>query len=65
VGEDEVGVARRAVAARFALSLDSSAQLIGYAITNKQNALPVDYWEKYPAQVAAVTADDMLRVAKR
>ncbi len=26
--------------------------------------LPLDYWERYPAQVAAVTADEVLRVAR-
>ena len=65
VGDDELDAARHALVARFALSLESPAQLIGYAITSKQNGLPPDYWDKYPAQIAAVTADDVLRVAKK
>ncbi len=65
VGDAELDDARHALVARFALSLESPAQLIGYAITRKQNALPADYWDKYPAQIAAITADDVLRVAKK
>jgi len=38
--------------------------LIGYAITRKTYNFPVEYWDKYPAQIAAITADDVGRVAK-
>jgi predicted Zn-dependent peptidase len=50
---------------RFALSLESPQQLIGYAITRKAYGFPVDYWDKYPAQIAAISADDVQRVAKK
>jgi zinc protease len=65
VREDELDSARRAVVARFALSLESPQQLIGYAITRKQYNFPADYWDNYPAQIAAVTADALQRVAKK
>jgi len=62
---DELDAARRAVVARFALSLESPQQLIAYAITRKTYNFPADYWEKYPAQIAAIMADDVQRVAKK
>ena len=65
VPEDELEAARHSVVARFALSLESPQQLIGYAITRKTYNFPVEYWDKYPAQIAAITADDVERVAKK
>jgi predicted Zn-dependent peptidase len=65
VPEVELEAARHSVVARFALSLESPQQLIGYAITRKTYNFPVEYWDKYPAQIAAITADDVERVAKK
>jgi zinc protease len=65
VPDDELGAARRSVVARFALSLESPQQLIGYAITRKAYNFPADYWDKYPAQIVAIQADDVQRVAKK
>lgn len=65
VPEDELDAAKRSVVARFALSLESPQQLIGYAITRKAYNFPADYWDKYPAQIMAITADDVQRVAKK
>jgi zinc protease len=65
VPEDELEAARHSVVARFALSLESPQQLIGYAITRKTYNFPVEYWDKYPAQIAAIKAEDVERVAKK
>ena len=65
VPEEELDAARRSVVARFALSLESPQQLIGYAITRKAYNFPADYWDKYPAQIVAIKADDVQRVAKK
>ena len=65
VPDDELDAARRSVVARFALSLESPQQLIGYAITRKAYNFPADYWDKYPAQIAAIKANDVQRVAKK
>jgi zinc protease len=65
VPEEELDAARRSVVARFALSLESPQQLIGYAITRKAYNFPADYWDKYPAQIAAISADDVQRVARK
>jgi zinc protease len=65
VPEDELEAARRSVVARFALSLESPQQLIAYAITRRTYNFPVGYWDKYPAQIAAIQADDVERVARK
>ncbi len=63
--DTELDAARRSVVARFALSLESPQQVIGYAITRKAYNFPADYWDKYPAQIAAITADDVQRIAQK
>jgi zinc protease len=65
VPDDELDLAKRALVARFALSLESPQQLLGYAITRKEYSFPADYWDNYPAQIAAVSADEVQRVAKK
>jgi zinc protease len=65
VPEEELDAARRSVVARFALSLESPQQLIAYAITRKAYNFPADYWDKYPAQIAAIKPDDVQRVARK
>jgi zinc protease len=65
VSGDELEAARRSVVARFALSLESPQQLIAYAVARKAYNFPADYWDKYPAQITAVSTDDVQRVAKK
>ena len=65
VPDDELDAARRSVVARFALSLESPQQLIAYAITRKAYKFPADYWDKYPAQIASIKAEDVQRVARK
>lgn len=61
----ELDDARRAVVAAFALSLEHTDQVLDFAVERKIYGLPADYWDKYPAQVAAVTAEDVQRVAQK
>ncbi len=65
VPENELDDARRAVVASFALSLESPNQLLNFAEEQKLYGLPADYWEKYPAQISAITAEDVQRVARK
>jgi zinc protease len=65
VPDDELDAARHSVVARFALSLESPQQLIGYAITRKAYNFHPDYWDKYPAQIVAIKPDDIQRVARK
>jgi predicted Zn-dependent peptidase len=65
VSETELDEAKRAIVASFALSLESPAELLGYAIIRKTYGFPPDYWDTYPAKVMAVTADDVQRVTRK
>ncbi len=55
----------RSVVANFALSLEQPTTLLGYAITRKIYNFPADYWDTYPAKISAVTAADVMRVARK
>lgn len=65
VPDGELDDARRSVVAGFALSLEQPAQLLNYAIVRRIYGFPADYWDTYPAKIAAVTADDVQRVARK
>jgi zinc protease len=61
----ELEEAKRSIVATFALSLENLSQLLQLAITQKRYGLPADYWDTYPEKIASVTADDVLRIAKK
>jgi predicted Zn-dependent peptidase len=61
----ELDEAKRAIVAGFALSLESPSELLGYAIIRKIYGFPTDYWDSYPAQIMAITADDVQRIARK
>ncbi|MGE5220383.1 MAG: M16 family metallopeptidase [Chloroflexota bacterium] len=65
VGAAELDASKRAIVARFALSLEQPTQLLGFAITRKEYGFAADYWDNYPAKIMAVTADDVERVARK
>ncbi|HKR21019.1 MAG TPA: pitrilysin family protein [Pyrinomonadaceae bacterium] len=65
VPADELENAKRAIVGSFALSLEQPASLLQNIITQKLYNLPADYWDTYPQKVAAITADDVQRVAQK
>lgn len=65
VSESELEDAKRSIISGFALSLEQSNTIIQNIITQKLYNLPTDYWDRYPQKVASVTANDVMRVAKR
>jgi len=62
---DEFDRAKRTIVGSFALQLESPQSLLADIITQKIYNLPADYWDTYPQKIAAVTADDVQRVAKK
>jgi predicted Zn-dependent peptidase len=65
IPEKELRDQKRALIAGFALSLESPQQMIGYYITSWRYSLPIDYWDKYPARVNAITQAQIQAVAKK
>jgi len=65
VPESELEDSKRSQVASFALSLESTNELLGYAIIRKIYGFPPDYWDTYPAKIMAVTAADIQRVARK
>lgn len=65
VTAEELDNAKRAIVGSFALSLEQPQSLLQNIITQKLYDLPASYWDTYPQRVAAVTADDIQRVAQK
>lgn len=65
VPQDELGEAERAIVAGFALSLEQPEQILTSWLTVKEFGLSMDYWDKYPDHIAAVSAADVQSAAKR
>lgn len=65
VTADELENAKRAIVGNFALSLEQPQSLLQNIITQKIYDLPADYWDTYPQRVAAVTVEDVQKVAQQ
>jgi predicted Zn-dependent peptidase len=65
VTEAELVAARRAITARFALSLEQPSRILNFAVAREIYRLPDDYWESYPAKIMLVSAEDVQRVARK
>jgi predicted Zn-dependent peptidase len=62
---DELENAKRALTGSFALSLEQPATLLQNAVAQTLYGLPASYWDTYPQRIAAITADDVQRVARK
>jgi zinc protease len=65
VPQSELDDAHRAIIAGFALSLEQPAQLLNDWLTVQHYGLPMDYWDKYPDQIAAIDAAGVQAAARR
>ena len=65
VSAAELDNAKRGLVGSFALSLEQPQLLLQNIVTQKLYDLPADYWDTYPQKVAAITADDVRRVAQQ
>jgi zinc protease len=65
VPSKELEESKRSIVASFALSLEQPSRVLNFAITRKLYGLPADYWDTYSSKIAAVTANDVQRVARK
>jgi len=64
VPETELDEARHAIVSSFALSLERQQQLLSRWMLVQSYGLPMDYWDRYPGQVAQ-TGPDAVQAAAR
>jgi zinc protease len=65
VSDEELSIAKALYNGSFALQLEDPARTATFASTILINKLPADFYKTYLQKVNAVTADDILRVAKK
>lgn len=65
VPKEELEGAKRTLVASFALGLENPAGVLQRWMQQREFALPADYWDTYTEKIAAVTAEDVARVAKK
>jgi zinc protease len=65
VPQDEFDRAKRTIIGSFALQLESPQALMNNIMTQKLYGLPADYWDTYTQKIAAITPDDVQRVARK
>lgn len=65
VGDRELRLAKNNLAGSFARGLESAQQIANFARNTKRYNLPDDYYSNYLKMLSSVTADDVMRVAKK
>lgn len=65
VPESELNEARHAIVAHFALSLEQPQQLLSDWMIVQSEGLPMDYWDRYPAEVADTKQDAVQAAAEK
>jgi zinc protease len=65
VPASELDEAKRALIARFALSLERPTTLLNNALEIHHYELPADYWDQYPAHISAIDAAAVQNIAKK
>lgn len=65
VPKEELDGAKRAMAASFAVGLESPANVLNRWMQQREFNLPPDYWDTYTDKIAAITAADVQRVARK
>jgi len=65
VPESELNEARHAIVAAFALSLEQPQQLLTRWMVVQIEGLPMDYWDRYPAEIAEIKAEQVQAAAEK
>jgi zinc protease len=63
--EQELDEARRSIVSSFALSLERPSTLLNAWLTVDYYKLPMDYWDRYPEEVAKVTPQVVQQTARK
>ena len=64
VTEEDLVAAKASLSGSFGRSLESPASAANFALNIARYGLPEDYYNNYLARIEAVTAEDVMRVAK-
>ncbi|MGD0221018.1 MAG: pitrilysin family protein [Terriglobia bacterium] len=65
VPEPELNEARHSIVSSYALSLEQPQQLLSRWILVQDYGLSIDYWDRYPVEVAHTTADAIQAAARK
>lgn len=65
VPADEFKDAQRSMTASFALSLENPAELLNLYVIRQLYNFPVDYWDRYPDRIMAITPAQVQAVARK
>ena len=65
VPDAELNEARHAIVARFALSLEQTQGVLFDWMIVQDEGLPMDYWDRYPVQVAETSPEAVQEVAQK
>lgn len=65
VNEDELALAKAKYTGNFVRALENPSTVANYAMSIEIDDLPKDFYQNYLKNVNAVTAEDVLRVAKK
>ena len=65
VPQEEFDRAKTTIIGSFALQLESPQALLNNIIIQKLYGLPADYWDTYTNKIAAITPDEVQRVARK
>jgi len=63
--EDELAVARNALILSLPRQFETTSQVASKEAERVAYDLPLDWWEQFPARVARVGRDEVVRVAER
>ena len=64
VADEELKSARQYLIGSFPLKIDRQSEITGFMLQVELNGLGLDYAERYPKLIGAVTAADVLEVAR-
>ncbi|MFM8708544.1 MAG: M16 family metallopeptidase, partial [Planctomycetia bacterium] len=65
VTEEELDIAKRGVIETFPRQFESKPKMLGVFVNDEWTKRPADFWKTFRQKVAAVTREDLRRVARK